>query len=295
MLRYDRLNCLLATLLAMALISGCIVTQVRKGQDYFSQAAAIENKAIFSSLALDSPDAGPSDAMAALTCYRLAEASLESELAKEAESLKQSGLYGTTYVLLAMTQWRIAALEGNRLTTGERPSGIKMTSKKRTRRQMLLERINTINQHKHEWTLGTRDKVLSHALYGFYDHDGGQMAPEYDRAKKWFKSALNRFDEAVKNNDVPPNHSIRVYIAMAKLRTLASWLFASQSSGLTPEGDIKDVREINTHAKTTICSIEPFYRSESRLSNRIETKLDYLLATIGLSMPTKSSCQSIQN
>ena len=218
--------------------------------------------------------------------YRTAESKLKKQLENEEAQLKEDKLYGTTYILLAMTQWRISDLEGNKLADNENPSKVNGIPVDKSRRQTLLATINIINENKEKWTLGTRDRVLSHALYGFYDHDGGRMAADYEKAGKWFKSALERYDEAINKNDVPFNHSIRVYIAMAKLRTLAAWTFAADANGQDDDQQV-----INEAAKSTICAIQHFYNTQ----NGLKSKLELLLAEIAEDMPSRDYCKAISN
>ncbi|MCG8344862.1 MAG: hypothetical protein MI685_06840 [Chlorobiales bacterium] len=286
--------------LLVGMLSACAARELRKGQDYFNEAATIENRALLTSVG-DNPEASPVDAIAALNKYRLAEASLLKQLEEDARELKADKLYGSTYVLLAMAQWRISDLEGNALSEKEKPSlskksaeELQPTENNAKRRQTLLATINTISANKKNWTLGTRDRVISHALYGFYDHDGGRMAKDYERAREWFTSALDRFDEAIETNNVPPNHPVRVYIAMAKLRTLASWLLASYSSGLTDQGNMKDVNAINDRVKKTVCSIQSFYEAQTEYSKQLKSRINTLLVPIGLDIPDERVCEEIQ-
>jgi hypothetical protein len=281
-------------LLFMACLTvGCGAHNLREAQDHFNKGAAIEVRAMDSSLLSDNAEADPGDALAALNEYRMANAVATASINDQSRTLKQDNLLGAAYVLKAMALWRVSDLEGNPLTEKQRqavgkPSG--ETGNRREELWVVLERIKTLKENQ-EVTLGTRDKVLHKALYGFYDHDGGRAENDYAKAREWFRSAYETLGKSLDDN-VTQLHPIRVYVGSAQLRTLAAWNLAlynhkqtcrknpnSQSCIDVGETERKDDgKEIYTDAKRVICDqLQAFWDNNSQ----VRDSLGKLLATIG--------------
>ena len=210
-------------LILLSFLVGCAAHTLREVQDSFNKGAEIELRAMDHSWLSDNPDASPAEALAAVNSYRLANAMATKLIDKESKNLKEDNLLGATYVLRAMSLWRISDLEGNQTMANEKKAGEGADEKPANTRQQLLTVLGQIEQlqSSKEITLGTRDRVLYKALYGFYDHDGGRHEQDYKIAREWFQSANKRLKESL--NDVPARHPIRVYVGSARLRTLAAW------------------------------------------------------------------------
>jgi len=284
MTRYSRfLLFLLLVLLCLAF--GCAALTLREAQDSFNKAAEIELRALDRSWRSDNPDASPGDALAALNSYRLANAAATKLIEAHSASLKEDNLLGAAYVLKAMALWRISDLEAVQPSEDEKPGADQGTAgpdkKPSNTRQELLALLNRIEQilSNQGITLGTRDRVIFKALYGFYDHDGGRAESDYMKARVWFQSANKRLKESL--SGVAPQHPIRVYIGSARLRTLAAWnqaLYVGKKSVADPEVPGKDQRVINETAKEVFCELRPFWETNVE----VKRSLTQLLASIGL-------------
>lgn len=297
--------------------AGCPAVQLRDAQDNFNKGAEIELKALDRSLLSDNPDANPGDAFAALNEYRLAHALAQQLIEKKAVELRQDNLLGATYILNALALWRISDLEGNSTVEGETAGATGAEEKEKenpaaTTRQQLLAALNQIQIAKdnNQIALGTRDKVLHKALYGYYDHDGGRAEKNYAKAREWFASAIDRLKESL-DGDVPPQHPIRVYVGSAQLRTLAAWELSNfiereniagaskeKSCNSNPnsidclalkkqreviEGDEKTIIE---ETENLICELKPFWEKNSTVKDSISN----LLAPIGLITINPDKC-----
>jgi hypothetical protein len=223
--------------------------------------------------------------LAALNSYRLANAEAAKLIESSSKSLKEDNLLGATYVLRAMALWRISDLEAVQPAESESPGATRGAAapgqKPVNTRQELLGLLNRIEQlqSNQEITLGTRDRVLFKALYGFYDHDGGRAESDYMKARVWFQSANKRLKESLAG--VSPQHPIRVYIGSARLRTLAAWnqaLYGGRKSVADPEVPKHDQRVINETAKEVFCELRPFWET----GLEVKKSLAQLLASIGL-------------
>ena len=288
---------------------GCSAVQLRDAQDNFNKGAEIELKALDRSLLSDKPDANPGDALAALNEYRLAHTLAQQLIEEKSNELRQDKLLGATYILNAMALWRISDLEGDSPKKGEEPGATGDEKKEQgnqvtSTRQKLLAVLNQIKnaENEEQITLGTRDKVLHKALYGFYDHDGGRAENNYAKARVWFQSAIKRQKESL-DGDVPQQHPIRVYVGSAQLRTLSSWEFAryiqiknnnetsrNENCISNPNSDIceelkkertdlmGDEETIVEETKNVICVLKPFWEK----NEEVKKSLSKLLAPIGL-------------
>jgi hypothetical protein len=265
-----------------------VARTLREAQDHFSKAAEIETRAIDRSLLSDNPEANPSDALAALNEYRLAHATATQLIQEQSSSLKQDNLLGAAYMLKAMALWRMAGLEGDTLADGKPPEVTQPAGKAVNPRQELLAVLGEIEQRQSEpgMALGTRDRVLHRALYGFYDHDGGRAERDYTKARAWFQSAYSRLHDSLAG-DVPPGHPIRVYVGSAQLRTLAAWNLAlyneRKNCKAMPEAPScallnSDQTTINDATKNVVCGLQPFWNT----NDEIKKSLRALAATIGL-------------
>jgi hypothetical protein len=278
-------------LIVSLLIVGCVAHTLREAQDSFNNGAEIELRAMDRSWLSDNPDASPADALAALNSYRLANSEATKLINKDSKSLKEDKLLGATYVLKAMALWRISDLEGNQVEGDEKPRATAPDKKPTNTRQELLALLSQIEelQNNKEITLGTRDRVLYKALYGFYDHDGGRAESDYKKARQWFQSANKRLKESL--SDVPPQHPIRVYVGSARLRTMAAWnqaLFvARMNSASSPELLKEDQNEVNKIAKEVVCELRPFWE----YNDGVKKLLKQLLATIGQT-PAIDTCDT---
>ena len=315
-----RLRSILSSFLLLFILwftVGCPAVQLRDAQDNFNKGAEIELKALDRSLLSDNPDANPGDALAALNEYRLAHTLAEQLIEKKSNELRQDNLLGATYILNALALWRISDLEGNSPVEGEKAGATGADKKENenpvaTTRQQLLAVLNQIQiaQDENRITLGTRDKVLHKALYGYYDHDGGRAEINYAKARKWFESAINRLKKSL-DGDVAPQHPIRVYVGSAQLRTLAAWELSRyiaienntkeskkkdcQSNSTSNdcidiakkrEAIINDEKTIIEETKTVICGLKPF----SEKNSAVEKSLTKLLAPIGLISMSAIQC-----
>jgi hypothetical protein len=269
----------------LCLAPGCAALTLREAQDSFNKGAEIELRALDRSWRSDNPDASPSDSWAALNSYRLANSAATKLIDSNSASLKQDNLLGATYVLKAMALWRISDLEAVPPSEGEQPGAVQGPAgpgkKPANTRQELLAALNRIEelQSHQEITLGTRDRVLFKALYGFYDHDGGRAESDYMKARAWFQSANKRLKESL--GGVPPQHPIRVYVGSARLRTLAAWnqaLYVGKKSVADPDVPKKDQTAINETAKEAYCGLRPFWET----NGDVKKSLTQLLAAVGL-------------
>jgi hypothetical protein len=277
-------------ILILGLFVGCAAVTLREAQDHFNKGAEIELRAMDRSLLSDNPDASPGDAIAALNEYRLANSTATKLIDEESRKLKQDKLLGATYILKAMALWRISDLEGDTLAEGESPKATQPIDTVDNPRQELLAVLSDIEKRRQgedKLTLGTRDRVLHKALYGFYDHDGGRAANDYTQAKEWFKSANDRLKDALAD-DVPLQHPIRVYVGSAQLRTLAAWnqaLYRARkncdcSSDPKPpccDQLVQDQQTINTETKNVVCELRPFWER----NEEVKKSLTQLVSTIG--------------
>ncbi len=308
MIRYLTVRNLLMILMAVAL-SGCGTTSLRQAQDHFNTAADIEARALNASLRGDNVNARPGDSIIE---YRLAYATATEVIAKKSDDLRRDKLLGATYVLKAMALWRISDLQGDPLTNAEKSStdatmpaaagGKSSPATIDNARQQLLAVLNVIQQLHDDGKLylGTRDKVLHRALYGFYDHDGGRAAADYDTAESWFESALKQLDDAVAN-DVPAQHPVRVYVGSAQLRTLGAWnkfigtgFQACKLDSTRAEGDCRKDRKarrmkVNDKTQMVVCELELFWAD----NENIKRQFGALTAVIGLvSAMDRDQCNS---
>ena len=282
----------------LCLLMGCGAQDLRQAQDHFNRGANMELKALDQTLQVDSLDATPVDAVAALNEYRLAEQTARKLIAEKADSLRRDRLLGTTYILQAMALWRISDLEGDTIVTGEAPSDASRSGTdsesgdtEENSRQALLALLGEIETRKDKLSLGTRDRVLHKALYGFYDHDGGRSADDYFLASKWFRSAIKRLDESV-SGDVPERHPVRFYVGSAQLRTLAAWSqrnietqgshYCRDHAEMEPHACADkiagDSDEINAATSRVTCGLKTFWSGK----NEIRSQLDKFLQAIGL-------------
>ncbi len=295
---------------------GCSTLQLRDAQDNFNKAAEIELKALDPSLLSDNPNANPGDALAALNEYRLAHNLAQKLIQEKSTELRQDELLGATYILNAMALWRISDLEGDSPKEDEKAGATTAAGGKgdqeTTTRQKFLTALNQIKfaQENNQIHLGTRDRVLHKALYGFYDHDGGRAEKNYADARVWFDSALKRLRESL-DGDVPPQHPIRVYVGSAQLRTLAAWelgryIGIKNNTKARKENNCKsnpnstaciELSELGKVLKTdeqiiidgtqeVICRLKPFWDKNSEVKN----SLTRLLAPIGLISMDSISC-----
>lgn len=267
-------------LIALWLLIGCATHTLREAQDSFNKGAEIELRAMDRSWLSDNPDASPADALAALNSYRLAKSVATKLIDENSKSLKEDSLLGATYVLKAMALWRISDLEGNQPAADEKRGATGPDKKLVNTRQELLAVLSQMEQlqSSKEITLGTRDRVLFRALYGFYDHDGGHAESDYTKARGWFQSANKRLKESL--SDVPPQHPVRVYVGSARLRTLAAWnqaLYAGKKSVSDQDLLKKDQQAINEIAIEAVCELRPFWE----YNDDVKKSLVQLLSTIG--------------
>jgi hypothetical protein len=288
---------LIALLLMMSVTVGCAAGTLRDAQDHFNKGAEVELRAIDHSLLSDNPVANPGDAFAALNEYRLANSEVDALIKKDSKALIEAKLLGAAYMLKAMSLWRISDLEGDILKPDESSGAATPVDGVTNSRQELLNTLNKIEglQSNREIVLGTRDKVLYKALYGFYDHDGGRSENDYSKARDWFKSAYERLEEALSDNVVPVRHPVRVYVGSAQLRTLAAWNLAlyelrkdCSSNPALPSCDLlnNDQTFINDETKEVICKLRPFYRN----NNEVRNQLIQLLSPIGLPSAINNPC-----
>ena len=288
---------LIVLLLTLSVTAACSVRTLRDAQDHFNKGAEVELRAMDRSLLSDNPVANPGDAFAALNEYRLANSETDALIKNESRALKEEKLLGAAYMLKAMALWRISDLEGDALTADESSGAATPADGVTNSRQELLITLSEIEQLQGNQTiiLGTRDKVLHKALYGFYDHDGGRSENDYSKARGWFKSAYNRLDEALTDNVVPLRHPVRVYVGSAQLRTLAAWNLAlyelrndCSSNPNLPSCDLLkgDQKFINDETRQVICKLQPFYRNNIEVRNQ----LVQLLSPIGLPSIINNPC-----
>ncbi len=296
-IRCNRLRPIL-WLFVLWLTAGCAAKTLRDAQDHFNKGAEVELRAMDRSLLSDNPAANPGDAFSALNEYRLAGSEANALLEEESTTLKEDKLLGATYMLKAMALWRISDLEGNTLERGESSGAEKPAPGITNSRQELLAVLSTITelQRKQEIRLGTRDRVLHKALYGFYDHDGGRAENDYSKARDWFKSAYKRLEAALADNTVPLRHPIRVYVGSAQLRTLAAWNLALYELGKACSSNRNlsacnylngDQTFMNDETGNVICKLRPFFENNMEVKNQ----LIRLLSTIGLPSAINNPCR----
>lgn len=276
---------------------GCAAKTLRDAQDHFNRGAEVELRAMDRSLLSDNPTANPGDAFSALNEYRLAGSEVNALIEEESDTLKEDNLLGAAYLLKAMVLWRISDLECNILLADESSGAERPVPGITNSRQELLVVLNQIQelQNRKEITLGTRDKVLHKALYGFYDHDGGRAENDYAQAREWFKSSYKRLNDAITENNVPFRHPIRVYVGSAQLRTFAAWHLAlyELEKACASNRDLSgcsylsvDQTFINDGTKKVICKLRPFFEDNMEVRNQ----LIRLLSPIGLPSAIDNPC-----
>lgn len=285
--RYHRLQPIIVVLILWFTV-GCSAVSLRQAQDHFNTGTEIELRGMDRSLLSDNPYAPPGDSLAALNEYRLANSAATKLINEKSKELRQDELLGATYVLRAMALWRISDLEGDTLANNESPNATQPAEGVVNPRQELLAVLAKITdlEKEQQIMLGTRDRVLHKALYGFYDHDGGCAADDYTEARQWFKSADERLQDALAG-EVPQRHPVRVYVGSAQLRTLAAWNLAlyvarknCRLNQNLPSCSLLDEDQgaINAETKNVICGLRPFWDGKKE----VKDNLTKLLFAIGL-------------
>jgi hypothetical protein len=193
------------TLLVLVAFYGCGAHQLRQAQDSYNTAARIEEQLSFEEL---TPAGDPLEgASQALQNYRVALSLTDEALNRYAKSLKQDQLYGTGLILKALCQWRIAALQED--------------ADKEKIQKIVGEIENRVQQEGIK--LGTRDQVLLKALPGLYEHERGLQQHDPKIAARYFESALETLDNALREVKPPEDHPVRAYVHLAQLRTVRAW------------------------------------------------------------------------
>lgn len=236
--------------IAVVLISGvgCSVRRIHEAQEAFNRGSLAELQAPDRSAAGAWSPLVPSGSPAAAE-YQLSLMLVERELRENAGALEEDGLYGNALVLKALCLWRLGDLD-------ELPVG-------RANYEAELDKaIGAIAKLPPD-KLGTRDRVLSNALPGLRDHDRGLRQTSYPEAMNNFKSAIEKLDIALQDQNLPEGHSIRAYIHLAQLRTCRVWLeFAGQEESGTNKNL---VAAPNAKYDEIIINLRPLWQGDKRL------------------------------
>lgn len=208
-------------LLALLLLScGCVAFDLRRAQDAFNEGSAAEARQRDSELV---GDAGLSGHVPALSAYQSARLLVSEQIGAHEAELRENQLLGTAYVLKALCLWRIEDLSSE----GTPPPG---AATEGDELGALLQEILAASQATPPLVLGTRDRVLVHALPGLRDHDRGLRATKLEGdtgAEAYFKSSLATLDSALQTVNPPSAHPVRTYVRLAQLSTLRAWQSAA--------------------------------------------------------------------
>lgn len=234
----------LVALVMMASACGTI-RHIREAQDAFNNAAEAERAAPFET------DPSARWVSTAAAEYRLALGLTARELRDNRQALDEDDLLGTALMLKALCIWRLGDL-------GEMPlQGNELTS--------ALDVVSAFGPEK----LGTRDRTLFFALPGLRDHDLGLRAADYEGAKSFFTSAVQKIDEAITRANPPANHPIRQYLHLAQLQSLRAWLAAATAGN--PAADVLQSRtaEIDPRYDATIAKLRPLWTDDGKLHQAV--------------------------
>lgn len=299
---YARKTLPVAIVVIMVVFAGCGTTaNFRNAQNYFNKGAELELRQMATnSVLVNDTTTGAMSAASAVNEYRLAYEEIKTLIDENSEKLSQNRLLGAAYILKAMSLWRLSAIDIPAIEEGEKPSlptvkkepstsedSKKPSTEAENYRSELLDVLLKIEKlkgdKKKQIKLGTRDNVLSKALFGFYDLNGAQAENDYEKAKKWYKNAYKALNDAL-NDGVPKNHRIRLYIGICKLRALGLWNIAVEDQ-IDNEGcDIEENKEtcrtlsnienqINTCALSTYCSLENFWKYEENTKKLLKREV----------------------
>ncbi len=244
-----------AVLLALLALTGCAAHRIREAQDAFSRAAALENRG----LDVTAPaQAALLDNSSAAGDYRRALSLVNESLAKSRDRLQQDQLEATALMLKALCLWRLADLEDDH-AAGEQLSHV-ITA--------IHDRANS--NKAPPLTLGTRDRVLLAALPGLRDHDRGLRQVTRGKAGEMFSSAFNKLDNSLKQDDVPENHPVVIYIRLAQLSVCRAWQAAifrfvkdtseAAKACAVPRGKFRDV----------VGALRPCWKTNAALKRQLQ-------------------------
>lgn len=206
----------------VALLKVSHVQELRSIQGEFNQAATLENQGRLD----QSAGAAITTSAQVTTSYRSVLAGLEELLSKHAEQLKADELLGTTYVLKALTEWRLSEYEAAMATIGQIDG--------------------------QDLTLQPRDKAIVKSFRGLimndqaYNHMQAKSA-KYADIKTLLSTAISSFQEGIAS--LPQNHSMRMYLVIAQLGAVKNWVdlsgepkrYSSDGAALDPEKETGEI------------------------------------------------------
>jgi hypothetical protein len=214
----------LATMLLFP--SACAPRYVQLAQDSFSKGATIENAAAFPTLA----GAGatvPATNGGALIHYIDARDNIRLALNKQKSELDSDGLTGTAFALQAMISWRLDALQGSTLSSGDPCAGTNYRDCAKTSSEQALAQI------KDQTTLNAGSFMML-VMPGLLDHNLGRKATAQTpkNASDDFRSAYDHIDDGLKklgattspiSGTITPAQQLVMYGLLAQYQTLRAW------------------------------------------------------------------------
>jgi len=212
---------ILLGLLILLLVAGCGAHRLRQAQDAFNGAArleaqsTIENEDVAGDPLLEIPQA--------LNQYRIALALTEEALTEYGGQLQSDKLLGTALMLKALCLWRIGALDEN----ADKSAVAKIVADIENRAK------------ESSIVLGTRDRVLLHALPGLREHALGLQAKDPERAAAFFESAIETLETSL-TGDVPADHPVRIYIRLAQMKSLRAWRWVEYPNRPTDPTELRN-------------------------------------------------------
>jgi len=209
----------------IAAASGCAARYIRDVQDLFSRAAETELRVFAKGQSMDVQVLGQSGVVGD---YRTALALVNREISTNEAELRSDRLYGIALMLKAYCLWRLADLDefGESTDLSGKPSEeVTCAEIEKEHSDELRATLAIVNTELAAGTitLGERGRVMRLALPGLRDHDRGLRLEKYDSSKAFFVSALTVCDRALRTENVPREHPMRIYIRAAQLSTLRAW------------------------------------------------------------------------
>jgi len=216
------------------------IRELRTIQVEFNQAATLDNQEHLA----QSPSQAIAIGAQVTASYRAVLAGLTDLLANSAAQLQADHLLGTTYVLKALTEWRL----------GDYNAAIATVSK--------LEEPGMVLQ--------ARDEAIVRSFRGLimndqaYDHMQAKSAT-YAEIKDLLQASITAFQNGI--DALPPDHGMRMYLVLAQLGAIKNWVDLSgepkrySSDGVGPKPGA-EIGEICTAFKPVLAT----YQSEMALA-----------------------------
>ena len=242
---------ILLGLLILLLVAGCGTHRLRQAQDAFNGAAQLEAQST-----IENEDATGDPLLEipqALSQYRIALALTEEALTDYGDRLQSERLYGTALMIKALCLWRIGALDEN------------------ADKEAVAEIVTDIENRARESSivLGTRDRVLLHALPGLREHALGLQTKDPERAAAFFESALETLETSL-TGEVPADHPVRIYIRLSQMKSLRAWRWVAYPNRPNVPTELKDwlqawLTKYDVYRKR----LEPFMEANRGLKQRV--------------------------